>query len=56
MHSDFFKERIAKLKGEEGQKQLKSVKELAEFAEKGDTFTPARVCYAPLLLRRYFRR
>ncbi|KAJ8487609.1 hypothetical protein ONZ51_g4063 [Trametes cubensis] len=34
VHSDFFKERIAKLKGEEGQKQLKSVKELAEFAEK----------------------
>ncbi|KAJ3004364.1 hypothetical protein NUW54_g4849 [Trametes sanguinea] len=34
VHSDFFKERIAKLKGEEGQKQLKAVSELATFAEK----------------------
>ncbi|KAI0354653.1 Aldo/keto reductase [Trametes cingulata] len=34
MHADFFKDSIARLKTEEGQKQLASVKQLAELAEK----------------------
>ncbi|KAI0778834.1 Aldo/keto reductase [Trametes elegans] len=34
VHADFFKDRLAKLKGEEGQKQLQQVKDLAEFSEK----------------------
>ncbi|KAI8990662.1 Aldo/keto reductase [Trametes punicea] len=34
VHSDFFKDRIAKFKTEEGQKQLKAVNQLAELAEK----------------------
>ncbi|KAI0629488.1 Aldo/keto reductase [Trametes polyzona] len=34
VHSEFFKQSLERLKGEEGKKQLQSVKELAEFAEK----------------------
>ena len=45
MHSEFFKQSLERLKGEEGKKQLQSVKELAEFAEKG----ASPLC--PLVLR-----